>query len=218
MFFRRFGLFLVLSTLFLSPRLYGEESRSLSVRECKELYAHELRVFASQGLLAPAIELNRSVMGGSEAEQRQIRQCRKTIGYTNYRCQLAVSTVLALEECNRLHGGPSEKQESAASQNGSSDSEKRGSKESREQPPAPTVDRGECKRAYQHLLAIFQKSPYLEGSSDREQLLRYWQSSEAREVFQNRCMTVYRPSDIECILSGSDREMLQACLLQVPSR
>ena len=203
-----------------SAAVFGEDDkRALSSDECGKLYTHQLKVHIDDGLLSPVISSQKSSLEADGA--LEIAYCRKNINYSNYKCQMGVRSVIALHECHRMHGGPAaQKKEKVAAHKKIFKNKKETipdleSAISKERPGK--VSPNECGQAYSRLLVIFRDSPNLKNNPDKDRMVTYWNSDEAKTSFSNRCVRVYRPSDISCIMKGKDRDSLQACLLQVPA-
>lgn len=82
----------------------------------------------------------------------------------------------------------------------------------RDNPPATAE---ECKKVYEHLLAVY-ATDELQKKPGGEELLKNWRSPVARQSFQARCEKVFHKQDSECILSSADPDIARACLLVIP--
>ncbi|MDH5655456.1 MAG: hypothetical protein OEZ34_06080 [Spirochaetia bacterium] len=207
------------SGFFSVQSLAGDDLRPLKTPECEKLYTHQLKVHMDDGLLSPVITRQQNLLKSSRNEQ--IHFCMKQINYSNYKCQMDVRSVIALHECHRIHGGP--KQEKKAQKDkdqnhkSSEDQKIKDLEKSIAEGSAKKVSEGDCRNAYGRLLSVFRDSPYLKNNPEKNKMVSYWNSNEAKKSFQNRCVRVFRMSDISCIMKGKDRDSLQACLLQIPS-
>jgi hypothetical protein len=218
-----------LLTLIGPSLLSAEDNRPLSEGECAGLYAHQLAILSTDGVVQRAIAQSRKSLESDPARRDQIAFCIERIGHANYLCQKSAKTAIGLGECHRLHGGPAQPGEAAAANGGATpgvigvparaDGHERSSDPiQRIASPSLPVNPVNCRKAYDHLLSVFSKSPDLEKSPDRDMFLNYWNSKEARDSFESRCARLYKPSDIGCILSSKERHVLQACIMQVPER
>ena len=220
-FYRSTAAFIIFGvySFFLSDRILADDRRALTSDECSNLYEHQIKVHIKDGLLSPVISKQKTVLESDRAVQNAF--CMKNISYANYKCQLDVRSVISIHECHRIHGGPVDpKIEKALSKK---DAENKKNENIPDLESAISKKRikkvsdTDCMKAYDRLLIVFRDSPHLKNNADKNKMISYWNSEEAKTSFKNRCLRVYRPSDISCVMKGKDRDSLQACLLQVPS-
>lgn len=206
------GLFL----LILAPWHAGagqSPADALNPEECDRLYRHQRAVLKQDAShpLAPALRLNEAALGSPSAVAAQKQYCLKNVSRAGFACQLRAKTLRELLDCQQRHAPGSVSRPGP----GETKTESPGGSE---QIATLTVkvNAGTCERAYRHMLAIYESAPELEELSNKKKLLEYWRSDAARRSFAERCLKQFRSSDLGCILSTSDPDVIQACLLEVP--
>lgn len=73
-----------------------------------------------------------------------------------------------------------------------------------------------CRQAYDRIFNVMTTAPGFSERRDREQLLARWRSPEARASFERRCTEKFQATDLGCILSTEDPDVIQGCLLVIP--
>ena len=165
---------------------------------------------AAEDPLAPAFVGNQAALDSADTVAAQKRYCLENVTRDGWACQLRAKTLGGLLDCQRRHA--------PGSTPGATEAPGTNNPGGGEQIATLTVkvNRGTCERTYRHMLAIYETSPELETLSNKAKLLEYWRSTAARKSFAERCLKEFRSSDLGCILSTSDPDVIQACLLEAP--
>lgn len=210
-------------------RAADEGDFDLSARECENLYNHQLKVASvDNGFpLQPAINSTKDRLEKEDVRSKQLNRCRQMVNRRNFECQMKAASMLEILQCSLRYGAayrvspppvisdekedlpyaPSEKQEESSSGDLSVGNVS---------VVRYNVNPENCNRVYNHLVSVYKKLPQLKDDDRTAKMVRYWQSGEARDSFSKKCLSVYKPSDLGCILSTSNPDVIQACLVQIP--
>lgn len=202
----------------------------LGALECRALFEHQLKLLRADpdNPLYAALRENRAALASQATRTAEIQHCLQTVSRDSFICQMDAKRALGLFECQAKHGlhdaqkitDADGSDDGAANDNGG-DGEASG--ENGRGPVTETlpggslrVDANSCRSAYRKIYDIMTASDSFAGRTDREQLREYWQSEEARESFQERCVERFRPEDLGCIMRAGDADVIQGCLLVIP--
>lgn len=208
--------------IFASTLLFGDSTASLTSDECESLYEHQLRIISSDDTFPLSIAIRKSMdsLASGDGRDSQIRQCLTDVDRTQFLCRMKARSTLELLNCKKGEAVANTAENQSQQTNKVNGSVQKlpgdvsvGTVVSR--PLEATPDR--CKQAYEHMLGVYEKHPSLQDEDNRKKLMDYWRSKEARDSFQRRCLTVFQPRDLGCILSTKDPDIIQGCLIQIPS-
>ena len=202
----------------------NNKSPELNQNQCQQLYTHQL--FLMQSSLNPialALKKNRSALESSSSRALQLQECSRATSQENFQCQMAALTPLELLRCQEKHGSGAGKKIRKNDNN---------SKKRAEDTPGmklETTTRSEsdsqvkrgvsasnCRYTYDHLLSIYSRSSLLPEGAEGKRLLKHWRSKAARDSFERRCLSVFTPDDIKCVVTSREPISIQACLINVP--
>ncbi len=191
---------------------------SLSDDQCREVYYHMIKIM-SEDESFPAHSAIASVedsLRASEVETREVERCVKEMSLETYRCLANAKDVIDLMQCNSPLSTGSESQPQAGNQASSAATETSDGGFNALQVKPIAISVAACKKSYDHLVSVYSNSPILKKRVDGGELLKYWNSSEAKTSYQKRCQTVFTAADLGCILSTTDPDVIQGCLIQIP--
>lgn len=220
----------------------GHAQQGPSTADCTALYDHIIKISQADKELSFAI---RPGTENPEAEKQAVQHCISTMSKAEVQCKLNAKTIQGLHNCpSNSKDSPkkdltteqkllienqrveklkeTEKRKELEKQKEKFDEKKNEKKNLTENntensevlTTEETTPEG-CKKTYDHMLVLFATSPDLKTEQGKK-LLANWNASLARNSFINRCTAVFQPSDLKCILSTKDSDVIQGCLLAVP--
>lgn len=179
----------------------GQAEEKPSEASCRALYLKRISALAAQQdePASPGIRARKKELESEPTIKAAVAHCRANLTARSVQCGLDP------ESC-----------EEAAPEKTEPDTQPLPGKDNTSDPAAnPPATADECKKVYEHLLAIY-ATDELKTKPGGEDLLKNWRSPVARQSFQARCEKVFHKQDSECILSSDDPDIARACLLVIP--
>ncbi len=193
----------------------------LTGADCDRLYEHQRSVLKrdSSHPLAPAFATSLEAFDTPASVNAQREYCVRTVTRPVFACQLSARTLRELLDCQSPAAPARTPQTPAAPPKKPPAAQVPASGEKPAEQIATLtvrVNRDTCTRAYGHMLGVYENSPELNQLSNKKKLLEHWRGEAARGSFINRCLKQFRATDLGCLLSTADPDVIQACLLEVP--
>ncbi len=209
-----FTVFLIAAGLGAVP----ERPRSAAPTEalCRNLYRHQLDLAErSENPIFAAVRMNRKQLEQPATVASQIRNCLGHLTVEDIACQMSAVTYQELLNCQQVPAVSADPSENKKPENDSGQQIVVERVETT-RVQVDAVNTANCRKTYEHMLRVYTSSTKFAGERDREKLLTQWRTEASRLSFERRCLAVFQPSDLSCILSSSDPDVIQGCLIDIP--
>ena len=174
-------------------------AESLKLKECKQLYRHQLRLARKDDIpLAFTLGLNLKHLQNKDTQSKQAYHCQQNTNRVQYDCQMRAKSFLSLMACT------------------SKKEQDQGVRSSSQGISELKVNKTHCLGSYEYILKLVKQSKDFQKSSDQKELESHWQSPAAHKSFQRRCLKHFRKEDLKCIQDAQDMDILSGCLLAIP--
>ena len=216
------------------PVLYAEdppvqtELAELNEGECNQLYTHQLTLFKNDpdNPLYSSVRMHNELLENPETRKAEVTHCLERVSRESFACQMDAKNLTELLDCRRRF------MEQTPDETGENKQPETNQESYFEQTnePGPNTGKPEvmpsgrfavtpanCRRAYNHIYSVISKTETFQKRPDRARLENYWQSGAARDSFAARCQARFQPRDLGCVLSTQDPDVLQGCLLVIPT-
>ncbi len=194
---------------------------------CERLYEHQLKLLREDpdNPFYASVNLNIEALQNEASREAEVKHCIERTSIDSYNCQFNAKSFAELVQCrgkfpDRQNNEESKQPETDQPTGVEVDRTPEKQNGGAETMPTGrfTVNATNCDRAYDHMYRVITASAKFNERKDRERLLKYWESGEAKNSFRQRCLSDFQPSDLGCLIATKDPDVLQGCLLVIPPR
>ncbi len=180
-------------------------AKKLSDEQCQKLYQHQIELAQKNTFpLSSALITNKKYLQTQGTIQKQIIYCQNNINIAVYHCQMQAKNFYTLLACER-------KQKDMV--NLSENNVKRMLWLPKQD---FKISMKNCQKSYETILKIVNDSQNFQKRKDQLQLRKFWQTREAKQTYQKRCIKRFTSQDLKCIQDADKFDALSTCLIAIP--